>query len=248
MDTPAPESRPAEQPFLAIPFPHGFCHSRVSAAVFLKPKQDSSGNTFFAKKTALTNIQEQIRAALLEGKTVLENFLADQTAVSSIEEAASIMVSALRGGNKIMSCGNGGSHCDAMHFAEELSGRYRENRPALAAMAISDASHISCVGNDYGFDFIFSRMVEAMGSEGDVLLGISTSGNSKNIIQAVEAARKKRMKVVLLSGKDGGKLAGLADVEIRVPHFGYADRIQEIHIKVIHILIQQIEAGMGFSS
>jgi D-sedoheptulose 7-phosphate isomerase len=196
----------------------------------------------------LTNIQEQIRAALLEGKSVLENFLADQNAVSSIEEAASIMVSALRDGKKIMSCGNGGSHCDAMHFAEELSGRYRENRPALAAMAISDASHISCVGNDYGFDFIFSRMVEAMGSEGDVLLGISTSGNSKNIIQAVEAARKKRMKVVLLSGKDGGKLAGLADVEIRVPHFGYADRIQEIHIKVIHILIQQIEAGMGFSS
>lgn len=196
----------------------------------------------------MTNIQEQIRAALLEGKSVLENFLADQNAVSSIEEAASIMVSALRDGKKIMSCGNGGSHCDAMHFAEELSGRYRENRPALAAMAISDASHISCVGNDYGFDFIFSRMVEAMGSEGDVLLGISTSGNSKNIIQAVEAARKKRMKVVLLSGKDGGKLAGLADVEIRVPHFGYADRIQEIHIKVIHILIQQIEAGMGFSS
>ena len=179
---------------------------------------------------------------------MLENFLASTSAIQSVEDAAALMISALAGGKKILSCGNGGSHCDAMHFAEELSGRYRENRPALAALAISDPSHISCVGNDYGFDFIFSRMVEALGSEGDVLLGISTSGNSGNIIQAVEAARKKGMKVVLLTGKDGGKLAGMADAEVRVPHFGYADRIQEIHIKVIHILIQQIEAGLGFSA
>lgn len=196
----------------------------------------------------MTSIQQQIRASLLEGKTVLENFLASTSAIQSVEDAAALMISALAGGKKILSCGNGGSHCDAMHFAEELSGRYRENRPALAAVAISDPSHISCVGNDYGFDFIFSRMVEALGSEGDVLLGISTSGNSGNIIQAVEAARKKGMKVVLLTGKDGGKLAGMADAEVRVPHFGYADRIQEIHIKVIHILIQQIEAGLGFSA
>ena len=195
----------------------------------------------------MTNIQEQIRASLQEGRQVLENFLAQEANLAAIEKAALMMTAALRSGKKILSCGNGGSHCDAMHFAEELSGRYRENRPALAAMAISDPSHISCVGNDYGFDFIFSRMVEALGSEGDVLLGISTSGNSKNIMQAVDAARKKGMQVVLLSGKDGGKLAGTADVEIRVPHFGYADRIQEIHIKVIHILIQQIEAGLGFT-
>lgn len=158
------------------------------------------------------------------------------------------MVSSLQKGRKIMACGNGGSHCDAMHFAEELSGRYRENRPALAAMAISDASHISCVGNDYGFEFVFSRMLEALGQEGDVLLGISTSGNSLNIFHAVKAAKAKGMKVVLLTGKDGGKLAGLADAEIRVPHFGYADRIQEIHIKVIHILIELIESGTGLSS
>ena len=203
---------------------------------------------FFAEKKALTNIQVQIRASLEEGRQVLENFLAQESNLAAIEEAALLLTAALQNGKKILSCGNGGSHCDAMHFAEELSGRYRENRPALAAMAISDPSHISCVGNDYGFDFIFSRMVEALGSDGDVLLGISTSGNSKNIMQAVEAARKKGMKVVLLSGKDGGKLAGTADVEIRVPHFGYADRIQEIHIKVIHILIQQIESGLGFTS
>jgi len=194
------------------------------------------------------SIKEQIRTNLLEGKSVLENFLADDGNIHAIASAAEIMTNAIRSGKKIMSCGNGGSHCDAMHFAEELSGRYRNNRPALAAMSISDPSHITCVGNDYGFDFIFSRMVEALGNEGDVLLGISTSGNSRNIIQAVEAARKKGMKVVLLSGKDGGKMAGTADVEIRVPHFGYADRIQEIHIKVIHILIQQIESGLGFTS
>ena len=144
-----------------------------------------------------------------------------------------------------MSCGNGGSHCDAMHFAEELSGRYRNNRKALAAISISDASHITCVGNDYGFDFIFSRMVEALGQPGDVLLGISTSGNSKNVIEAVKAARQRGMQVVLLTGKDGGQLAGMADVEVRVPHFGYADRIQEIHIKVIHIFIQLIESQLG---
>jgi D-sedoheptulose 7-phosphate isomerase len=194
------------------------------------------------------SIEAQIRANLLEGKSVLENFLADDGNIHAIATAAEIMTNAIRSGKKIMSCGNGGSHCDAMHFAEELSGRYRNNRPALAAMSISDPSHITCVGNDYGFDFIFSRMLEALGNEGDVLLGISTSGNSRNIIQAVEAARNKGMKVVLLSGKDGGKMAGSADVEIRVPHFGYADRIQEIHIKVIHILIQQIESGLGFTS
>lgn len=188
-----------------------------------------------------------IRSVLEESRQVLDQFLSDDAHLEEIEKASVLMTEALRAGCKIISCGNGGSHCDAMHFAEELSGRYRENRPALAAIAVSDPSHISCVGNDYGFDFVFSRMVEAIGREGDVLLGISTSGNSSNILQAVEAARKKGMKVVLLSGKDGGRLAGKADAEIRVPHFAYADRIQEIHIKVIHILIQLIEQGMGFS-
>ncbi|MGB0360647.1 MAG: SIS domain-containing protein, partial [Endozoicomonas sp.] len=110
--------------------------------------------------------------------------------------------------------GNGGSHCDAMHFAEELTGRYRENRPGYPAIAISDPSHISCVSNDFGYDFVFSRYVEAVGQQGDVLFGISTSGNSSNILKAVEAARAKGMKVILLSGKDGGKMAGMADVEV----------------------------------
>ena len=161
-----------------------------------------------------------------------------------IEKAATAMINSIKNGGKIISCGNGGSMCDAMHFAEELSGRYRENRPALAAMAISDPSHISCVANDYGYEFVFSRMIESLGKPGDVLLGISTSGNSENIIMAVEAAKKIGMKCILLTGKDGGKLASLADVEIRAPKSNFADRAQEIHIKVIHSLIDHIETNL----
>ena len=186
-----------------------------------------------------------ILAELAESRAVLDAFMADLANVQAIADAAQLMADALRQGRKIISCGNGGSHCDAMHFAEELSGRYRENRRSLAAIAISDPSHISCVGNDFGYDFVFSRFIEGLGNGGDVLMGISTSGNSANIIRAVEAARQKGMKIVLLTGKDGGKLAGVADVEIRVPHFGYADRIQEIHIKVIHLFILLIEKQLG---
>lgn len=183
----------------------------------------------------------EILAELQEAQKVLNDFMSSDVTINNIEKVADLMANAIKNGKKIISCGNGGSHCDAMHFAEELSGRYRDNRKSLAAIAISDPSHISCVGNDYGFDYIFSRFIEGLGNEGDVLLGISTSGNSKNIINATQAAREKGMKVVVFSGKDGGKLAGMADIEIRVPHFGYADRIQEIHIKVIHILIMLIE-------
>ncbi len=187
------------------------------------------------------SLEALVAAELSEARQVLDLFLGQPQNTTNIVKAAEIMAEAIKSNKKIIACGNGGSHCDAMHFAEELSGRYRENRPALAALAISDPSHLSCVSNDFGFDFVFSRFVEGLGQTGDVLLGISTSGNSKNIINAVESARKKGLKVVLLTGKDGGKLAGMADVEIRVPHFGYADRIQEIHIKVIHSLILLIE-------
>jgi D-sedoheptulose 7-phosphate isomerase len=185
--------------------------------------------------------QQIISQELREAQTVLETFLSDPVQIKKIEEAASLMAEAILNDHKIISCGNGGSHCDAMHFAEELTGRYRDNRRSLPAIAISDVSHISCVSNDFGFEYVFSRFVEGLGQAGDVLLGLSTSGNSANIIRAVEAARSKGMKVVILTGKDGGKLAGQADVEICVPHFGYADRIQEIHIKVIHIFMLLIE-------
>ncbi|MGB4971540.1 MAG: D-sedoheptulose 7-phosphate isomerase [Cyclobacteriaceae bacterium] len=185
--------------------------------------------------------QEIIKAELKQAAQTLSNFLQSSEALGNIENAAAKMVAAIKSGSKIISCGNGGSHCDAMHFAEELSGRFRGDRKALPALSISDPSHITCVGNDYGFEFIFSRYVEALGNKGDVLLAISTSGNSANILNAAKAAKEKGITVVALSGKGGGKLADLADINIIVPHEGFADRIQEVHIKVIHILILLIE-------
>lgn len=182
-----------------------------------------------------------IRQHFEEAKTTLETFLNDENNFKQIEIAGNLMSNAIKNGKKIISCGNGGSMCDAMHFAEELSGRYRNDRKAMPAISISDPSHMSCVGNDYGFDFVFSRFIEGLGNEGDILLGISTSGNSKNIINAVNAAKAKGMKTICLTGKDGGQLASLCDVEIRAPHSNYADRAQEIHIKVIHSLIDFIE-------
>jgi D-sedoheptulose 7-phosphate isomerase len=187
------------------------------------------------------DLQQIIAAEFAEAQAVLNQFISDKNQFEKIEKAAKLMAQRLGEGSKIISCGNGGSHCDAMHFAEELSGRYRGERKSLAAIAISDISHTTCVGNDYGFDFIFSRFIEGLGNEGDILLGITTSGNSKNVINAVKAAQNKGMKVILLLGKDGGQLKNIADIEIIVPHFGFADRIQEIHIKVIHCLILLIE-------
>lgn len=189
--------------------------------------------------------QDLIKSELTEAADMLNKFLNDEHNIAQIEAAAKLIADSFKQGGKVLSCGNGGSHCDAMHFAEELTGRYRENRPGYPGIAISDPSHLSCVSNDFGYDFVFSRYVEAVGSKGDVLFGLSTSGNSGNILKAIEAAQAKGMKTIALTGKDGGKMAGLADIEIRVPHFGYADRIQEIHIKIIHIVIQLIEKEMA---
>lgn len=188
--------------------------------------------------------QDLIKSELNEAAEVLNKFLSDDHNIAQIEAAAKMIADSFKQDGKVLSCGNGGSHCDSMHFAEELTGRYRENRPGYAGIAISDPSHLSCVSNDFGYDFVFSRYVEAVGRKGDVLFGLSTSGNSGNILKAIEAAQAKGMKTIALTGKDGGKMAGLADIEIRVPHFGYADRIQEIHIKIIHIIIQLIEKEM----
>lgn len=183
---------------------------------------------------------KQIADHFTQALEVLQKFN-NEANFQKIEDAGNLMVEAIQNSGKIISCGNGGSMCDAMHFAEELTGRYRENRPGIAALSISDPSHLSCVANDYGYDFVFSRYIESVGQKGDVLLAISTSGNSKNVLLAIEAAKQKGMKVVGLTGKDGGKMAGVCDVEIRAPHAPFADRAQEIHIKVIHSLIDHIE-------
>ena len=181
---------------------------------------------------------------LTEAQKILEQFIAEPKNIDAIEKAGILIVEAFKKGNKIISCGNGGSMCDAMHFAEELSGRFREDRKALPAIAISDPSHISCLGNDYGYDKVFSRYIEAIGNKGDVLLAISTSGNSINVINAMHTAKQKGMFVIGLTGKDGGKMAQICDIEIRAPYSQYADRAQEIHIKVIHSLIHFIEASL----
>ncbi len=187
---------------------------------------------------------ELIKQQFTEAQTVLQKFIENSDNFAAIEHAAQIMVNALKTKHKLFSCGNGGSMSDAMHFAEELTGRFRNHREAIAAIAIADASHITCVANDYGFEHIFSRYVEAVGNEGDVLLAISTSGNSPNVLAAAKAALAKGMKVVALTGKDGGELARNCSVEIRVAHFGFSDRVQEIHIKVIHTIILCIENQM----
>jgi len=180
-----------------------------------------------------------------EAQQVLQQFIADPKNIDAVERAGQTLITAIQNGGKIISCGNGGSMCDAMHFAEELSGRFRENRKALPAVSISDPSHISCVGNDYGFDKIFSRYIEALGNKGDVLVAISTSGNSANVINAINAAKEKGMLIIGLTGKDGGAMAGLCDVEVRAPQSKYADRAQEIHIKVIHTLIGIVEESLA---
>ncbi|HMN05276.1 MAG TPA: D-sedoheptulose 7-phosphate isomerase [Flavobacteriales bacterium] len=188
---------------------------------------------------------QRIEAHFSEAASVLEKFRGDQRNIEAVRQAGDLMVKALKQGGKLISCGNGGSMCDAMHFAEELTGRFRDDRAPIAAVSISDPAHITCVGNDHGFEQVFARFVQAHGRPGDVLLAISTSGNSPNVLRAAETAKAQGVMVVGLTGKDGGKLAALCDVEVRVPHAGYADRVQELHIKVIHALIDHIEQALA---
>ena len=175
---------------------------------------------------------------------ILKNFLKNEEQIENIEKAAILIAKSFKNKNKVISCGNGGSHCDAVHFSEELTGLYREKRPGYAAIPISDVGHISAIGNDFGYDQIFSRYIESVGLSNDVLLAISTSGNSINIINAIQTAHRKKMKVIVLTGNDGGQVKNLSDIEICIPYHGYSDRIQEMHIKIIHILILIIEKEM----
>ncbi len=185
----------------------------------------------------LSTIQSELNLA----REVLDRCLNDAEFLSKVDLAHDFLVEAISNDHKIICCGNGGSHCDAMHFAEEMTGRFRSDRRPLPALVISDPAHISCVSNDYGFDQIFSRYIEGIGRSGDVLFALSTSGNSPNILNALRAARSMGIKSIVLTGNDGGKAASMADVEIRVPYSGFSDRIQEIHIKIIHILIHLVE-------
>ena len=182
-----------------------------------------------------------IENSLIQAKTVMERFISDSSTVRNISSASEMMAEAIRGGGKVMTCGNGGSCCDASHFAEELTGRYRCNRRPLPAICINDASHLTCVANDFGFEDVFIRSVEALGKPGDVLLAFSTSGNSENVVRAAEAAKRIGMKVIGLTRKSESKLAELSDVLISVDHDGYADRIQEMHIMSVHIMIEYLE-------
>lgn len=185
-----------------------------------------------------------IRASLEEAAAGLQNLLADRDALAAIAKAGDTLIECFKKGGRVFSCGNGGSMCDAMHFAEELSARYRLDRPGLPAVAISDPAHLSCVANDYGYDFVFSRYLEAHAKPSDVLLAISTSGKSKSILTAVDHARKHGIKVIGLTGHADSPLGQAADIRIATPAGQFADRVQELHIKVIHILIELVERRM----
>ena len=184
------------------------------------------------------------RSHFKETFSILNKVIDNEEFLDSVDMASSIIAATIEKGKKIISCGNGGSMCDAMHFAEELSGRYREDRPAYPAMSLSDPAALTCIGNDYGFENVFARQIEALGNNFDVLLAISTSGNSTNILKAVDAAKKKDLIVIALTGNDGGKLASVCDHEIRIPWEGYSDRIQEMHIMCIHAIVSGVESQL----
>lgn len=184
-----------------------------------------------------------MKHAFQAARAALDALLADERVCREIESAAAQLTETLRADGKLLICGNGGSACDAAHFAEELTGRFRNDRPALAAIACTDAGHITCTANDFGFESVFSRWVEALGRKGDTLIVLSTSGNSPNIIRAIDAAKKGGMTTVALLGRDGGTLRSRADSEIIVPGEG-SDRIQELHMLILHAWVESIEGAL----
>ena len=190
-------------------------------------------------------MKDNVREALLEARSALDSLIANDEAVEKIDNAGNLLATAIQNGGHIYSCGNGGSLCDAMHFSEEMTGRFRKDRSPWPAQAIADASHMSCVSNDYSYENVFARYVQAFGRKGDVLLGISTSGKSRNVILAARAAKELGMKVLVLTGKPGSELEQYADIAIVTPGGRFADRVQELHIKCIHILIELVERRLA---
>jgi D-sedoheptulose 7-phosphate isomerase len=186
-----------------------------------------------------------VEAALAEAAEGLAALRGNAAALDAIARAGAILAASLRAGGRVLSCGNGGSMCDAMHFAEEMSGRFRADRPAYGALALGDPGHLTCVGNDYGFEQVFARGVQAHGRAGDTLLAISTSGSSPNVLAAAREARARGMQVVALTGRPASALEALADCTVCSPAGRYADRVQELHIKVIHILIELVEHNLA---
>ena len=184
---------------------------------------------------------ENIKASLKDAQDALTGLLANEATLLNIESAAEILIETFENGRRVFSCGNGGSMCDAMHFAEELTGRYRKDRKAYPAVAISDPSHLTCVANDFGYDYVFSRYLEGHGTEGDSLIAISTSGNSPTVLNAAKTAKSSGIKVIALTGNENSELQNLAEVGICTPGGAFADRTQEMHIKVLHILIEMVE-------
>jgi D-sedoheptulose 7-phosphate isomerase len=192
-------------------------------------------------------MEKAILEAISNGVEAIE-FLKTPPALTFIQEASEALADCFKRGNKLLVAGNGGSLCDAMHFAEELTGVFRERRPALPAIALSCPGHLTCTGNDLGFDQVFARGVEAYGRPGDILAVLSTSGNSSNILEAVTTAKERGLKVLAFLGKNGGALKGKANYELCVPGFGFSDRIQEAHMTAIHIIIQMVEQKLFHES
>lgn len=186
----------------------------------------------------------RIQSEFAEAARVAALLAADAEAAARVAQVAETIAGRARAGGKILAIGNGGSCADAVHFCEELTGRYRADRPPIAAVACSDAGHITCTGNDYGFDEIFARWVRALGRPGDTLVALSTSGNSANVVRAVSAARELGVGVVLLLGRGGGALSGAGDEAWVVPG-ETADRIQELHMLILHSLVGAIERALG---
>lgn len=184
-----------------------------------------------------------VRRLLEAARDAIDTLIHNDTQVRLIEAAGVMLCACFRSGGRVLACGNGGSACDAMHFAEELTGRFRNDREPLPAMALLDPAHITCVANDFGFEEVFSRMVQAHGRQSDVLIALSTSGNSPNILRAVEAARAQQMRVIALLGRDGGQARGLADIEIIIPQQA-SERIQEVHMLILHTLVELVEHAL----